>query len=137
MLPFLLDVQSPIVREQYERLIAKRLGVSESAIAEARAKLARAVPTPTTPEQKPFDKKMHERAAQTFGVLLWQESLAKPALDTEKLAVDLEAAIGAEELAALRAKPEGEQESLRFSAERLHGTSDALARASQGRGIGE
>ncbi|MBV9159275.1 MAG: DNA primase, partial [Candidatus Kaiserbacteria bacterium] len=37
VLPFLTDVQSPIAREQYQREIAKRLNVSESAVAQALA----------------------------------------------------------------------------------------------------
>lgn len=128
VIPFLLDVQSPIAREQYERLIAKRLGVSEAAIAEARTKLARATPVAVAPEQKPLEKKTHERAVQAFGVLLWQESLAKPSLDVKKFAAQLEEAIGQDSFSRLRAIPESEQEVLRFGAERLHGKSDSLER---------
>lgn len=128
ILPFLLDVQSPIAREQYERLIAKRLGVSEAAIAEARAKLARATPAAPAPTEKPLEKKTNERAKQAFGLLLWQESLAKPSLDVQKFATQLEEAIGSERFAQLRAYPESERESLRFGAERLHGESDTLSR---------
>ncbi len=128
IIPFLLDVQSPIAREQYERLIAKRLGVSEAAIAEARTKLARVTPS-TTPvsDQKP-EKKMHERAAQAFGILLWQESLSKPTIDFKEFAQDFEEVIGSELFKALRAKPPAELEALRFHAEALHGGRESLTR---------
>jgi len=121
VLPFLQDTQSPIAREQYVRLVAHRLGVSETAVSEALEKLPQQAagesmqPRPEAPAQN------FSRAKQLFGILLWEESLAKPHLDAEKLAADLAEAIEKEGYDILRALPEPEKEALRFGAERLYG----------------
>ncbi len=128
VLPFLTDVQSPIAREQYLHEVARRLGVSESAVAEALEKLPRA---PAFPEVRKNSEvktvsgtsRAFDRARQAFSILLWQQSLPKPSLDVAAYARELEEAVGAESFAALAILPESEMETLRFSAERLHGKS--------------
>ena len=132
VLPFLSDMQSPIAREQYVHEIARRLGVSESAVSEALAKLPRLAEAlreggPATsnpaPKTSPRDARASDRARQAFSILLWQQSLAKPSLDVAGYARDLETAVGPEAFAALATLSEGEREALRFSAEKLHGKS--------------
>lgn len=132
VLPFLSDMQSPIAREQHVHEIARRLGVSESAVSEALAKLPRLAealreggPTTSTPTLKtsPRDARASDRAKQAFSILLWQQSLAKPSLDVAGYARDLEAAVGSGAFATLGTLSEGEREALRFSAEKLHGKS--------------
>jgi DNA primase len=142
VLPFLQDVPSPIAREQYMHEIAARLGVSDTAISQALSKL------PRTPEQAtsmreqaadaPIAKKpeaahrnMHlDRAREAFSILLWQKLLAKPTIDIGTYESELRDAVGAEMFAHLEMMPEGEQENLRFSAERLHGM-DAIGPAAK------
>lgn len=132
VLPFLQDTQSPIAREQYVRLVAHRLGVSEAAVSEALATLPQQAvgetvqQKPDAPAQnssrgKPSSAQGSGRARQLFGILLWQESLAAPQLDAKKLARDLAEGVGKENFALLRALPEHEKEALRFGAERLYG----------------
>ncbi len=145
VLPFLTDVQSPIAREQYLREIAKRLAVSERAVAEALQKVPRAPASveagvPRTKTQitshdlrssdraKPSSDQVYGRAKQAFSILLWQQSLPKPSIDPVAYAQELEETIGAEVFATLGTLPESERESLRFSAERLYGTSTAPER---------
>ena len=139
VLPFLSDVQSPIAREQHVHEIARRLGVSESAVSEALAKLPTAnaysqsssealakedrFPTKPTAKASPRDARASDRAKQAFSILLWQQSLTKPSIDVAGYARDLEAAVGPDAFAALATLSEGEREALRFSAEKLHGKS--------------
>ncbi len=140
VLPFLTDVQSPIAREQYLREIAKRLGVSEAAVAEALEKVPRVaasehgVPPPTTrtahsahASGRGHLSSAHSlgRAKQAFSILLWQQSLSKPSIDLAAFTTELEEAIGDEAFAGLTSLPESEREVLRFSAERLYGASAA------------
>ena len=141
VLPFLSDVQSPIAREQYVHEIARRLGVSESAVGEALSRLPTSpIPTnvssahsPTKVDSKksPKNSRALDRARQAFAILLWQQSLASPTLDVAAYARDLEAAIGSEAFASLATLPEAEREALRFSAERLHGKSTAPEKETQ------
>lgn len=130
VLPFLADVQSPIAREQHVQEIARRLGVSERAVVDSLARVPRASEGPKRrlEEVSPEEPEHTERVRQAFAILLWQESLAKPALDVRGYAKELEEAIGEETLHALRSIPKQEQEALRFSAESTHGKSDRLAR---------
>ncbi|MDO8576128.1 MAG: DNA primase, partial [bacterium] len=135
VLPFLSDMQSPIAREQHVHEIARRLGVSESAVSEALAKLPRSPESaswrseggPATsnpaPKTSPRDARASDRAKQAFAILLWQQSLTKSSIDVAGYARDLEAAVGPEAFAALATISEGEREALRFSAEKLHGKS--------------
>ena len=135
VLPFLSDVPSPIAREQYVREIAGRLGVSESAVAEALQKLPR-IPAsyddearatgPNTSHAAPMHRTSTQglgRAKQAFSILLWQQSLSKPSIDVAAYARELEEALGAESFAALANLGESERESLRFAAESLYGKS--------------
>ncbi|MBI5003583.1 DNA primase [Candidatus Kaiserbacteria bacterium] len=131
VLPFLVDVQSPIAREQYTREISQRLGVSEKAVAEAVAKVPLAPRSPAehavpASPQPPNPQKTADRVQQAFSLLLWQESLAKPSIDVAVFGHDLQEAIGAEAFEMLRALPDKEKESLRFSAEHAHGNSGSL-----------
>jgi DNA primase len=127
VLPFLADVQSPIAREQHLHEIAKRLGVSESAIAEALEKLPRAqVPEQHGEPAKP--DKTSDRARQAVAILLWQESLPKPAIDLKEFRKELDDALGEEAVGALTRLPESDLETMRFSAERLFGSRTTLQR---------
>lgn len=135
VLPFLSDVQSPIAREQYMREVAKRLGVSESAVHEAYAKVpvvgrpSHAEPakqTAQSPDSLRRNAGEGSRDRQAFSILLWQKTLSKPTLDIIEFEEKLEDAAGKEVLAALTQLPESEQESLRFSAENLYGKSGNL-----------
>jgi len=128
VLPFLTDVQSPIAREQYLREIAKRLGVSEQAVAETLQKVPRvpAIVGTTSRSQAPaapLDSRASDRVKQALSILLWQQSLPKPSIDVAAFAREFEEAIGAETFAGLGALSETEREKLRFSAERLYGAS--------------
>lgn len=144
VLPFLTDVQSPIAREQYLREIAKRLGVSEAAVAEALERVPRVAASETGASRTVARATLHEtraperahlssahslgRAKQAFSILLWQQSLPTPSIDLAAFTAELEEAIGAEAFAQLTSITEGERESLRFSAERLYGSSAAPER---------
>lgn len=132
VLPFLLDVQSPIAREQYMHEIAARLGVSDTAIAQALGKIPQTAEQtaaesrsseapPSSRHEAPPRNMQLDRAREAFSILLWQRSVAKPTLDVEMFEKELHAAIGDELFALLDAMPEQERETLRFSAERLHG----------------
>ena len=143
VLPFLVDVQSPIAKEQYIREVAGRLGVGEHAVASALEKLPRL----STPEEvsqgrtpissdsidaagraKPSSADGLGRVRQAFSLLLWQESLADPKLDLASYRSEFEKAIGTDALRMLRALSDKEKEAFRFSAETLHGKSKGLKR---------
>lgn len=135
VLPFLADIQSPIAREQYVHEISKRLGVSESAVADALSKVPRTPIGENSAQnvhvgrssfvRKPMDD---GRSRQAFAILLWQDSLPKSEFDTVAYSQEFETAVGTETLAALKALPEIEKEQLRFSAESLYSTSQNLGR---------
>lgn len=131
VLPFLSDVQSPIEREQYQREIAKRLGVSEAAVGDALSHVPK-TPEPyaaRTPEVAPRDTSAAaDRARQAYALLLWQRGVEKPALKVSEYEERLKEAIGTEAFALLASLPETEFEALRFSAESLHGKSTGLQR---------
>lgn len=121
VLPFLSDIQSPIAREQSLREVAKRLGVSQTAVEDALNKI------PTAPEQATDRRQASHiresfRAKNAYAILVWQESLSTSKLDIKELEEELLESIGELALKALRELPENEQEQLRFSAERLYGT---------------
>lgn len=137
VLPFLSDVQSPIAREQYVHEIAKRLTVSEVAVAEAVNKLPQiktpsASTSPGAPAGREHDPSVvADRVRHAYALLLWQESLPRAAIDTKKYESGLETAIGADAFAILKALPKNELESLRFSAEMLYGKTATLEREAQ------
>jgi DNA primase len=135
VLPFLTDVQSPIAREQYVREIARRLGVSEQAVADALAKVP-TVPLPThqhagvAPEgaRPPLGKKIPDRARQAYSILLWQRSLPKAGINLDDYMRDFEEAVGKDVLDDLEHLSESDKESMRFAAEELYHASRAPAR---------
>lgn len=117
VLPFVRDVQSPIAREQYLQLIAGRLGVSAAAVGAALEQIPVAPPhenADTRPEPRESS-----RLKQLYGILLWQESLAHPAIDCAALRGALGAEFGAG--GALSGIGEAEREHLVFAAERIYG----------------
>ncbi len=125
VLPFVQDVQSPIAREHYLHVIAGRLGVSETAVSEALARM------PQSPEQKISETRENDqsdalhglaRAKLVLAIILWQESLKQPALDTVHARTEFKSAIGEEAYLLLESSSENEKEALRFSAERIYGT---------------
>ncbi|OGG69407.1 DNA primase [Candidatus Kaiserbacteria bacterium RIFCSPHIGHO2_12_FULL_53_13] len=133
VLPFLVDVQSPIAREQYIREVAGRLGVSEQAVADAVSKLPRSLAPGEISGAKanipPGDPiRSADRARQAFSLLLWQETLPKPELDLKSYIQEFEKSIGADAFRMLRALPKDEQEAMRFSAEEMYGKSTGLKR---------
>ncbi|MCR4325305.1 MAG: DNA primase [Patescibacteria group bacterium] len=142
VLPYLSDMRSPIAREQYVREIAERLGVSESAVADALAQLPR-VPaqggearsdTPAmsaTPEKSDVSPRGLGRLKQAYGILLWQLSLPKPQIDTTRYLSEMEEAAGEETFKNLKKLPEEEQEALRFSVESLYAEDVNLEREMQ------
>ncbi|HEY4517124.1 MAG TPA: DNA primase [Candidatus Paceibacterota bacterium] len=145
VLPFVVDVGSPIAREQYMRQIAGRLGVSESAVAEALKRVPTeslttgtkgmvAPPESGTTTLKGLDRvqpsfaKGFERTRHGYALLLLQTSMPKPDIDIVQYARELEVAIGKEAFKALEALSESEKEVLRFSAERLYSASKNVVR---------
>lgn len=128
VLPFLVDVQSPIAREQYQKEIAKRLGVSESAVREAASKVPKTEAPTVAEEAKARPAETPGRVRQAYGLLIWQESLKKPELDTESYARGLEEAIGNDRMEKLRELASEDKEKLRFMAEQLHGANGSLTR---------
>ncbi len=129
VLPFLADVTSPIAREQYLGEIAKRLGVSESAVAEAFAKVPsspEAGASRETPQSATRESVDYGKVKQAYAILLWQQSLPKPAIDVAAFKAKLEEAAGPEVSKNLE-KLTGELESLRFGAERLFARTQSLS----------
>jgi len=135
VLPFLADVGSPIAREQHVREVARRLGVSESAVSDALARVPQA-PSPHSgvPDRNnahaSFSRKQFEdgRPQQAFALLLWQQALSESEFDINAYSADLEVAVGAEALSALKNLPEADKERLRFTAESLYAASSNLKR---------
>ncbi len=128
VLPFLLDVRSPIAREQYAREVATRLKVSDGAVREALAKVPQAPdrPRPQVPQVRAASPRA-DRAKQAFALLIWQQSLEKPSLTIKDLTKELKDAVGNDVFKKLEELPESEKESLRFEAEKDHGHSRSLA----------
>lgn len=127
VLPFLADVQSPIAKEQYQKEIAERLGVSANAVASA-TKLVKQEPAPIVKKEEVRPADAPNRIKQAYGLLLWQESMKVPAIDTEKYAKDLEEAIGTEDMTELRRMSLGDKDALIFFVEQLHGKNGNLKR---------
>jgi len=127
VLPYLVDVSSPIARESHLREVAKRLGVSEHAVSEALAKVPKAPPTTLDVEREQSDsKRLTDRATHAYAILLWQRSLPDAQLDVSAYERDLEASVGTEALQELEALSEQEREKLRFTAEQMYGRSPTL-----------
>ncbi len=118
VLPFVRDVQSPIAREQYLQLIAARLNVSTSAVGAALEQVPVAPPQ-SREHGAPREPRESSRLKQLYGILLWQESLAKPSIDCPALrdALGPEFAAGG----ALAGIADAEREHLVFVAERIYG----------------
>lgn len=119
VIPFLADVQSPIERDAYVRVISHRIGVSESAVAEA---LARVPKTPDAQHESgvqsvPKASREYTRAQQVIGLLLWQESMKEPTLPVSELSSVVGQAVGTDALAEARALDAVAQENLRFVGE--------------------
>ncbi|HUO49955.1 MAG TPA: DNA primase [Candidatus Paceibacterota bacterium] len=127
VLPFLSDVQSPIARDAYVREIAQRLNVSESAVHEALGKVARTPGFESASAREAAPSKPSDRARQAYALLLWQQSLPVPTIDTIVFEREIAEAIGAEAFAKLQETPEHEKELLRFAAERDHTKSRSVA----------
>jgi DNA primase len=137
ILPLLKKERRPIRQEDYIREIARRLDVSEGSVLDQMNRLPN---EPIRPEEirtsaaaktaAPASRASpgSGRAREAFSILLWQQSLSAPSINLAAYARELEEAIGVEVFAALAALPESERESLRFSAERLHGKSGTLNR---------
>jgi DNA primase len=130
VLPFLADVQSPIAREHYVQEIARRLGVSEHSVTESLARVphVREPSLSVSDDHPPAAPDRAGRARQAFALLLWQESLQKPSLDLAEYEASLKEAMGEESFELLRTVPKREEESMRFSAESLYGSSGRLLR---------
>lgn len=119
VIPFLIDVQSPIERDAYIRLISHRIGVSESAVADALNKVPRTPEAPRAEEHPQRPPRECQREEQAIGILLWQEAVEKPTVSLEMLAAAVVQAVGAEALATARALSNSEQERLRFIGEQF------------------
>ncbi|HEY4522555.1 MAG TPA: DNA primase [Candidatus Paceibacterota bacterium] len=137
VLPFISDVQSPIAREQYIHQIAKRLNVSESAVSEAYEKLPRtdqsgayaSTAVPKTNANAPLAAT--DRVRNAYAFLIWQKSLPKTAIDIKSFEKELKETIGNTAFKKLGELSKSELESLRFSAEFLHGKSYSAERESR------
>lgn len=129
VLPFLADMQSPIAREQYEKEIATRLGVSVEAVRATAAKTPQPLSPPSVPSATVRSADAPNRIKQAYGFLLWQESLQKPVIDTEAYARELEGAVGESVMKELRTMPLENKETLRFFSEALHAKNGNLQRS--------
>lgn len=129
VLPFLKDIGSPIAREQYTTLIARRLNVSEQAINETLLTIASETPLPA---QQPVSVILNptathsDRVKNAYATLLWQQSVTSPQLDIVAYETELRAALG-DTLDTLHALSNTEKEALRFEAERAYSTTTALS----------
>jgi DNA primase len=127
VLPFLTDVSSPIAREQYIQEIAKRLKVSEKAVNEAFAKMPKQQGTYSPSSEKTVETHIPKkpevshaiRSKQAYGILIWQESQEKTAIDLKKYVIGLKDAIGADEFKYLKSISDQERQALIFNVERL------------------
>lgn len=129
VLPFLADIQSPIAREQYENEIAAKLGVSIDAVRATVAKTPQPAPPPAHVPTVTRQADAPNRIKQAYGLLLWQESLQKPVIDTDAYARELEGAIGEEVMGEFRRMSIGDKETLRFISEALHAKNANLQRS--------
>ncbi|NBV77331.1 DNA primase [bacterium] len=131
VVPFLHDVQSPIDKDAYVREIAGRIGVSDEAVREALTQVPR-VPTDDEREKPAAvmgvqkQVSVDQRAFNAYGLLLWQRSVAKPAIDTVVFEKHLSDAAGKQTFETLRALPEVEQERCRFLGEQRYGEHKGL-----------
>ncbi len=121
VIPFIADVKSPVDQDVYVRKVSSRIGSSEKSIFEALERVPRAQEF-SKPEvvEATVHTKIPDRARLAYGLLLWQKTVPKPAFDTDDFAQRLESAIGSSALQVLELLSEGERESLRFEAERVH-----------------
>lgn len=117
VLPFIADVQSPIAREQYAQEVATRLGVSAGAVDAALTNVPR-TPEPA-PEEMHAARPVSTRLHQLVGILLWQESVPNPSIDTGALRAALAADVGLGAELADMTSTIGER--LIFDAERIYG----------------
>ena len=129
VLPFLADIQSPIAREQYENEIAAKLGVSIEAVRATVAKTPQPAPPSVSVQTVTRQSDSPNRIKQAYGLLLWQESLQKPVIDTDAYARELEGAIGEELMGEFRQMSMTEKETLRFLSEALHAKNANLQRS--------
>lgn len=122
VLPFVADVQEPLKREQYVRMVAGKMGVSESAVIEA----LKRIPSTPSVEHDPFSRPQSlTKAKQGYALYLWQTSAPTPVLELASFLARFKEAVGPV-YAALESLSDAEKESLRFSAERLHGASHSV-----------
>lgn len=119
VIPFLADVQSPIERDVYVRLVAGRIGVSEAAVAEALSNVPRPAEGASQTPEAPKIAREQTRTQQAIGVLFWQESLDEPAIPVATLKAHIERVVGEHELNAARSLDAAEQERLRFIGEQF------------------
>jgi len=140
ILPLLKKERRPMRREDYLREIARRLGVSEGSVQEQMDRLPSEPMPALDPRKAPASKVVAKdsrvtqasgRAREAFSILLWQQSLPAPTIDLAAYAHELEETIGADAFAALTTLSESERETLRFSAERLHGKGGNVERSAK------
>jgi DNA primase len=132
VLPFLNDVSSPIAREQYTTLIARRLNVSEHAIIETLARTPKEYTVaPSSMQTVPIVEVLQNKSAYSdrvrtaFAILLWQQSVTHPQLDHVVYEASLREALD-KTLDELHTMSDGDKEKLRFEAERIYGVSNVL-----------
>lgn len=132
VLPFLADVSSPIAREQYVQKVASRLGVSESAVADAVHKLPR-IPEGVHVETKPQvrvqvkTENAVDQRRKAFSFLFWQETLETPHIHVQTFREHLVGILGDERCSVFQNMTAGEKEQMRFEAEKDHENSRALS----------
>jgi len=132
VLPFLNDVRSPLEREHYMREIAGRLHVSESAVAEATARLPResAMENFSTNTSGVHVRQLPKRAEEAYAILVWQKSVSKPAIDCDQYEEALEQAVGRDMFNDLKSIPKDRLEALRFKVEEHHRNTEAALQKS-------
>ncbi|MDB5187485.1 MAG: dnaG [Candidatus Kaiserbacteria bacterium] len=133
VLPFLNDVSSPIAREQYTTLIARRLNVSEHAIIETLARIPKEQTiAPKNTQTVPIAEVAQSRSTHSdrvrtaFAILLWQQSATHPQLDHAVYEASLREALD-DTLDELHTMSDSDKEKLRFEAERIYGVSNVLS----------
>ena len=131
VLPFLSDVASPIAREQYMREVARRLGVSESAVAQSYSRVPSAPRGDRGQEGDALPIRNAGKLHHAYAILIWQKSKPKPLIDVGEFEASLIEAAGKEAFEVLTKLPDNEKERLRFLAEDLYGKSTVVPREAQ------
>ena len=123
VLPFIADIKSAIDRAHFIQLVAREIGVSEDIILAEMNRITRARPEHNLSQSEEGNARISRRDSpedKLFGIILWQESLKKPAIDVIPLKTALKSALGDKKTEELLKKAEGEKEQNIFKTELLY-----------------